>query len=315
MSIPRVAFVFGDPFRCEQALSTRHAAILEADPQTERRAVFGDETDLSALATELSSAPLFAEGRHFVVRHAETIKPKPFARLAGQPLSEATYVTFVATGLKGTNPLVKAARKAATVQSAPRPSGARLTRAAAELLSSAGLRLAPRTVNALVERCGGDLLALAGEARKLKTYGAEGKTDSETLEALVFSAGEASIYPLLDRIGERNLSAALTCLAGLHEDAGRLLSATVRHLSRLLMVHALLDAKTEGAGIGTLLGSPSWLVARLAGQAKRHTYRDLVASVDRAIELDLGVKCGQVRAEDALLLLILAATTRRPAAP
>ncbi len=315
MSIPTVALIFGDPFRCEQALAARHEAILEDGPGTERRAMFGDEVDLPAFATELSSSPLFARGRHFVIRRAEAIKPKAFTRLAGQPLPEGTYLTFLATDLKATSPLVKAAKTAVTVQAVPRPAGVRLERSAAALFSSAGIRLSPRTVKALVERSGGDLLALAGEARKLKTYLAGKTADPHRVEELTFSAGEGSVYPLLDRIGERDPRAALRCLAGLHEDPGRALSAALRHLSRLLMVRALQDAKTDTATIGSLLGSPSWLVSRLADQAKRHAYGELRAALDRGIDLDAGVKRGLLRAEDALHLLILAATTSPPAAP
>jgi len=315
MSIPTVMLVFGDAFRCEQALVARHEAILATDRNTERHAVFGDETDLPALATELSSSALFADGRHFVVRRAEAIKPKAFARLAGQPLPPGTYVTFVATDLKGTSPLVKAARKAATVKAVPRPAGVRLERTVAELFSAAGLDLPPRTVKALVERSGGDLLALANEAHKLKAYLVQGEPVPDRLDELAFSAGETSMYPLLDRIGEKNTRAALACLAGLHDEPGRLLSASVRHLSRLAMVRALLDVKIEKTTIASLLGSPPWLVSRLAGQAKRHTTNGLSTILDRAIDLDAGVKRGLLRPQDALVLLILAATTAYPAVP
>jgi len=315
MSLPSVALIFGDPFRCDQALAERHEAILATDPKTERHALFGDEVDLSGLATELSSSALFADGRHFIVRHAEAIKPKAFQRLAEAPLSPATYVTFVAGELKASSPLVKAARESATVIAAPRPAGMRLEKAASELFARASLRLPPRTVKAFVERSGGDLLALSGEADKLRAYVSTGEAVPDRVEQLVFSAGETSMYPLLDRIGERDTRAALSCLAELHDDPGRLLAASVRHLSRLAMLRSLLDLKTDKATLSSLLGAPSWLVSRLAGQAKRHTTDELKTSLERAIDLDTGVKRGLLRPADALLLLVFAATTGRPAAP
>jgi len=46
MSEPQLALIFGDSFRCEQALQVRHTRIIEEHPEAERHTLFGDELDL-----------------------------------------------------------------------------------------------------------------------------------------------------------------------------------------------------------------------------------------------------------------------------
>lgn len=311
MPEPQLSLFFGELYRCERALLARHAAILAEYPDTERHTLFGDELDLPSLRVELQSASLFAQGRHFVIHHLETLKkPKPFTTLLERRLPEATFLTLLAGELKATNPLVKAVKERGSVQALPRVKGKPLERVAAEIFAGYDLRLTPGALKALLARSGGDLLSISQEARKLHTFGPpEGTIDEASIGRLSFTAGEGSIYPLLDRLGERNLPATLATLAGLHEDPGRTFSALLRHLTRVLMVRILLDEGTPVAKMAPLLGTPIWLVRRLVTQAKAHSTQELAAVLDLGIGLDLRIKSGGIRPDDALLELILVATT------
>jgi len=60
-----LTLLFGDPFRCEQALQAHHSRIIEKYPEAERHTLFGDKLDLSAFMVELQSAVVFAESRYF----------------------------------------------------------------------------------------------------------------------------------------------------------------------------------------------------------------------------------------------------------
>jgi len=63
----QLTLIFGDAYRCENALAACSEAILAADSDVEQHRLFGDEIDCSSLVVELSSASLFAATRHFVV--------------------------------------------------------------------------------------------------------------------------------------------------------------------------------------------------------------------------------------------------------
>lgn len=316
MPEPQLALFLGDPYRCERALAARHSVILEEFPDTERHKTFGDELDLASLGIELESQSLFVAGRHFVVRHAEAAKDsKGLASLFRRELLPATFLTALATELKESSPLLKSAREKGCLVSFPEFKGKALERAAGELLAEQGISLAPAEGKRLVERSGEDLLAISQEVRKLRVALGEGPLAEDAVDRFSFAGGEASVYPLLDRLGEGNLRAALAILAELREDPSKTFASAVRHLGRTLAARLLLDEKTPFEGAATILGGPSWLARRLFDQAGRRTSVELATALDCAIGLDLDIKAGLIRPADALLELVLVASSpaTRPA--
>jgi len=311
----QLILIFGDAYRCENALAARSEAILATDSSVEQHKLFGDEIDCSSLVVELSSASLFATTRHFVIRRAEKIKQKAFSKIIAESLPPRTYLTFVAVDLKGTSPLVKLARKHGKALALPPFKGRENTEEATRIIALHELRLTPAARKALIDRCNGDLLALREEAKKLKTFAPERTLDANEVLALVFAAGESSIYPLLDSIMDGDLQAAATRLARSHEDSGKMFSALTRQLTRTLMIRTLLDEKMNAAKIASVLGVPGWIVRRSIGQANKHTAQKLAAALDLAIDLDLLVKNGGIRFDDALLKLILFVTAALPPSP
>ena len=316
MSESQCALLHGDPYRVEKALAVRHTAILSEFSDTERSVLFGDELDLPSLRTVLFSRSLFVEGRHFVIRHTEAIQaPKKFAVLVTQELPEATFLTLLADELKPSNPVYKAVKDRGSVQAFPKVKGKALERAVVAILTEYGVDLDSAALKCLIDRSGGELLGISQEARKLHALSGDGAPDEAVFVRLFFAAGEPSIYPLLDRVGEQNLPASLALLVSLHEDPGRLFSMLLRHLTRMLMVRVLVDGGATTAKAASLLGSPAWLIKRLLNQAKLRSVQDLTTVVDQGIALDLMVKRGGIRSGDALLKLTLAATTPGTRAP
>jgi len=305
----QVCLLVGDPYRIEHALAARHEAILAAHPDTERIPLFGDELDVSSFRIDLHSESLFSTGRHFIVRRTEEIKvAKAFNTIFDSPFPPNTYLTLVATTLKPTHPIVKRVKESGQVKTLPPLKRPHVNRATSELFGNIGLQLTPDALEALMMRSGGDLLPLWQEVQKLRTYAPEGPVSKSIIDSLAFTTGEGSIYPFLDRVGEGHLHAALQALSTLHENAGKILAASLRHWARILMVRVLIDAETPFANIATALGTPSWLVKKYLRQAKAHTASSMIEILKQGIALDSAIKTGKIRAEDALLRWILLAT-------
>lgn len=306
--------LLGDPYRCGRALEERDAEICKIDPARERIARFADETDVASFDTELQSAPLFAMGRHFVIRGADKArKPKPWADLAGRALPPATFVTWIAAELPASNALRKACDAQGSVVVLPPPAARAAAGAARDLLAAADVKLPPADVAEIVRRTGGDLLAISREAAKLRSFSATAAIDRRAVETLVFPAAEPTAYPFFDLLGERDLAGALRALADLRDDAGRLLGGAVRHVTRLAMLRILLDARVPPEQMAEAIGVQDWLVRRLLSQAKRFSTSEAAAVLEVGVELDADVKSGGRTAPDALLEFVLAAT-RHPSA-
>ncbi|MFC2099871.1 DNA polymerase III subunit delta [Candidatus Bipolaricaulota bacterium] len=306
----------GDPYRCDQALKEREAALIAADRGIERHRHFGDEVDPASLAMELQSASLFSLGRHFVIRRVDRVRrPKPFSALLEETLPEGTFVTLLAEDLKATSPIAQAAKAANALVSLPAPRGGAIHGAARAVLEERGIRLPESALRLLVLRSGGSLLAIAGEADKLRSLGEDGALGEDAVRRLVFANAEQTVYPLYDRVGEGDLRGALCELETLRDNPGRVLGGAIRHLSRLVMVRLLLDRRTPRSDIGSWVGQPEWLLNRLTQQAKKRSLKELAHLLRTAVRLDREIKRGLVPAADALLTLVLAATPRARRAP
>jgi len=308
----QVVLFVGDAFRYERALRERDAALRAEDPACERHLHFADEVDVPSLEMELRSSSLFALGRHFVIRDADRARsPKPLGELLKQTLPSGTYVSLTASSeLKASNPIAKAAKTIDGFVSLPSPRGRGIQKAAREILDAEGVSgVDPTTLQELVLRSGGDLLTLGQEAKKLRAFSHNTGVDKGTVRSLAFPSAEQTVYPLYDRIGEGDLRGALRELDALRDPPGRVLGGVVRHVTRLAMIRLLLDRKTPWAKMTSLIGTPEWLLRRLVAQAKGRSMNDLAGALRLGIRLDQQIKRGEISPADALMTMVLAATT------
>ncbi len=305
MAESQLVFFYGDEYRCEVALASRIETIRTLDTGVEQHSRFADEIDPSSFSIELSSASLFAYSRHFVIRRAEKLKQKGFSTISKLSLPAQTYVSFVGTNLKSNSSILMLAKKAGNVVALPALKGKQAIKEAERIIDSYNVRLSSKAKQILVDHYSSNLLALSQEANKLQTYAWEQPLDEDDVCTLMFTAGEESIFPLLDAIMGGNMHEAMAHLAGLHNDPASTFSALTRQLTRVLMIRTLLDSNLSAAQIASSLRMPDWMVRRFIGQANRYTAQTLAAALDLAIDLDIRAKTGGIRFHDALLKLML----------
>ena len=319
MSEPQFRMLTGDPYLCDRALAAREAALLELDSGMERHARFADEIDSASLDIELRSCSLFALGRHFVIRKIEkSRKAKALAAVLNKPLPEGTYVTLLAGPLKATNAVLKMAKAKKSgaagdkaLIALPTPKGTALQRTVREIIGASNLTLPPAVARTIATECGGDLMSLHHELEKLRALTGNTLAGSDPIsetasQEICFNHTEATVYPFYDRLGEGKLPAALSELAGLREDAGRIVGGIIRHFTRLVMVRLLLDQRRPQSEIASMMGMQDWLCRRLINQAKRRTFEPLADALQLGVKLDQRIKQGRIAPDDALMQLILA---------
>ena len=314
MTHPTRVLYHGDAYRCQRALEDRHAKLATLDPQIERQPRFADETDWGDLDIELRSTSLFARTRHIVIRGVHALSsPKPLLQALSNDLAQSTFVTAVSSSVRASSPLVKGFSAFGKVIALSPPRTREVGGAVREMLAEHGCPTSPELVREMIERNGADLMVHAQEVRKLSSYLRGTVEPSPPIpRSLLYAAGERTIWAMLDHIGGRDLSAALEEWSHLHEDAGRLLSASIRHLTRLTMIRVLLDERVSRPRIMAATATSEWLFRRLEPQASAWNARDIRRVLKHAISLDLSIKEGQRRAEDALLELLLS-TIPQPA--
>ncbi len=275
----------GDPLLVELRLRERLAQLEAAvEPR------FGDEITPEALSSELLTSDLFGGKRALVVRRAEPLaKSAKLAAALEAGLPEDVALFLIGKELRGS-----VIRRAEEQEHFPQPKRPQVRALARRLLTEAGLTPTPPMVEILAEACGTDTLRLAREVDKLSLW-RERPLSPEEAAALLFAAQPVP-YPLLDRIGARDVRGALGELAPRltgPDAAFSLFFLVASHVRTLLAARAALDAGEQPAG-------PAWLARRRAEQARNFSLQELIELLAVLQELDLKIKNGEATPHGAL---------------
>ncbi|KYH31028.1 DNA polymerase III subunit delta [Neomoorella mulderi] len=157
-----------------------------------------------------------------------------------------------------------------------------------------GYNLHPAAARALAQAGGGDLRLARNELYKVMTYtGQPGTITPADVEALVpAAAAEATIFQLVDALGNRNATLAINSLRRLLERGEAPLSilAMLARQVRLIYQYHLAADKRE---LAARLGVKPFVVQKVAGQARNFSLPAAARALEELLKVDTGIKTGQ----------------------
>lgn len=184
-------------------------------------------------------------------------------------------------------------------------------RAANMLLSEAalyGCELSTLTARQLVRMVGTDAYRLRNEFSKAADYVGRGNPITEhALKAAVTPASEYNIFNMLDQLLSSNKKSGLRLLKVMLQSGEKVLPLTSFLVGRIkLILHAkeLLNAKTPQKEIISQLGGNPRAADIAIKSAKTQDEKKLRAALKALTEVDLQLKQGLMKDEDALMLAI-----------
>jgi DNA polymerase-3 subunit delta len=293
-----------EPLLREDALRALRAAVLGgAGDAFDFERLEGARLGAGALRDALRTLPVLAPRRLVLLDEPEGTRgaaadalPELVAELpeggscvlvvcASKADRRARFVKALAAGLVECVAPTRSAEIAAFVRLEAERQGVALERGVAELLA---------------ERAGPQLLWLRQEIAKLSLLAGEGrKLTRAHVAAGSVDAAEASVWELMDAIGEGRSADALVALSRLQADGAPppvLLGSLASHFRRLLRV-----------GAGESVAGPPFVQRKLASQARRFTGARLRSALDAIHDTDLALKgAGALRPERALERLVIA---------
>ncbi len=176
-----------------------------------------------------------------------------------------------------------------------------------ERARSRGAEIEPQAAALLSYRIGDDLTLADSELAKLATYAADRAISAEDVERLTPYSPEASIFEMVDALGQRQGEKALTLVRQLLDDGDdplRIYGMIIRQYRLLLMVKEQLDKGQTPATMEKAIGVKGWLARKLAAQAGHYSLDLLERIYRKLLEIDLDVKTGQMDPALALETLI-----------
>ena len=172
-----------------------------------------------------------------------------------------------------------------------------------------GGEIEPAAAYDLATSVGRNLMLLDNELDKLIAYrGGAGPIRKTDVRLMVPYTQEASIFDMVDAIGQKNSAEATRLLRELERDGAAplyLLAMIVRQFRILVQVTDLQDSGLDKYEIGTKIGLHHYPTGKAMQQSRRWRMDALLAAYDRLLETDLAIKTGKLPDDLALDLLVL----------
>lgn len=193
-----------------------------------------------------------------------------------------------------------------------RPEGSALDKWIRDQVAGRHGRIQPRAVQMLAVNIGNNLEILNNEIEKLILYKGEGEEiTAEDVALLSPYAAEASIFELVDALGNRNSKKASLLLQKKFSEGADpfyLFSMFIRQFRLLIQVKEMSDAGLRPPGISQELKMHSFVAGKLYQQCQGFSLLQLEQIYSHLLQIDVGVKTGRHDLTTALNLLVAGLT-------
>jgi len=176
-----------------------------------------------------------------------------------------------------------------------------------------GGQIAPDAADLLAELVGEDSRLAYTELQKLLAYvNFSGTVEREDVEMLTSLSGQSDIFGMVDALGSLDGRSALKKLHRLLEeqDALSIFGMVVRQFRLLLLARETLDGGGGKDEVARQARVHSYVAEKICAQARHFSLPALEAVYRRLLDLDEGMKTGQVEGEVALDTFIAAFTSQ-----
>ncbi len=265
-----------------------------------------------------SAIPFLAKVRLVIVRDLLSSKlDKSYQKqlLAYLPtLPETTRLLFLESKkLKANNPLVKLAEneKRGYVKQFEKPQGAALERWIRQKVGEENGRISPQATHMLAVNIGNQMEILSREIEKLLLYCNGEEIQSDEVKLLSPYAAEASIFDLVDALGNRNSRRAAQLLQEKFREGADpfyLFSMFIRQFRLLIQVKELADEGKRPPAISQELKMHNFVVGKLYQQCQGFGMSQLEQIYRHLLSIDVDVKTGKNDMTTALNLLVASLT-------
>jgi DNA polymerase III subunit delta len=193
----------------------------------------------------------------------------------------------------------------------PLPAGGAMVRRVQDLAKAAGGQITPSAAELLSTLVGDSPRLADQEIQKLLAYVNYCRPiEPEDVEHLTADQGHGDIFALVDAIGNRDGKQSVNMLHRLlsEQDAISIFGMVVRQFRLLILAREFADEGGQKKDAAQVLKLHPFVADKVLMQARRFTLPDLEAIYRRLLELDDGMKRGEMEGTLALDMLIAGIT-------
>jgi DNA polymerase-3 subunit delta len=171
-----------------------------------------------------------------------------------------------------------------------------------------GIRLDRGVAEDLATFIGPNLRLINSELEKLSLYAGDRVITRQDVAVMCPYAREASIFDMVDALGNRRTAVAFRLLAQMRNQGAHplyLLTMIVRQYRILLQVKDYMSRGMGKADIASTIHLHPYPTQKAMTQSRNYTFRQLESIYDRLLETDVAIKTGKLEADLALDMLVV----------
>jgi DNA polymerase-3 subunit delta len=189
------------------------------------------------------------------------------------------------------------------LRACPLPQGAAMIRRIQEMAKNAGGQITPQAAEQLASLVGDNLLILDQEIQKLVAYANYSRpVEPEDVEHLTADQGHGDVFALVDAVGNLDQRKALSMLHRLLEEQEPLsiFAMVVRQFRLILLAREIVEAGGQAGDVARMLKLHPFVAEKVSVQARRFSQPALADIYHRLLDLDDGMKSGEIEGPLAL---------------
>ncbi|MBI4127120.1 DNA polymerase III subunit delta [Candidatus Peregrinibacteria bacterium] len=296
MKRENLIFMYGeDSFSLLNELKRWKDAFVEKHGDFNLQEISGEEIEVDALRSTVTSLPMLGEKRLIILKDALS-KAELKDAIADIPDFTVLVIAETAPPDKRTS-FFKYLSTNATLRLFLQPKGAQLK---AWILRRAALHgglIDDSAAAYLAEVAGENLWALDNELQKLALFARGGQINIETIDELVSGNVQESIFKMTDELAQKNTPAVLKLLRQLEEqgeEPGYIFAMIARQFRIMLEIKSLLDNRYTPQMIATRMKVHPFVANTAARQCRNFTHAELKKTLAALFEIDRKLKTGKL---------------------
>lgn len=303
--------LFGEENYLKKQYKERLSTALVSPDDTMNYGYYeGKNINTKELIDIAETMPFFGERRLLVIENSGFFKnaTEDMAEYL-QNLPETTYFLFVESEVDKRGKMYKTLQKKGRAVELGHQDTNTLTRWLAMNARKEGFAMDTMTAGYLISKVGMEMETLSREMEKLIGYTWEKKSITrEDVDAICITQVTNEIFKMVSAVAEKKQKKALEYyyeLLALKEAPLRILFLLTRQFNLLMQVKELNGKGFDNKAIASKVGIPPFAVGKHIEQAKHFGYRQLKAILEDGLDMEEGVKTGNLTDRMAVELFIV----------
>ncbi|GAB6084813.1 DNA polymerase III subunit delta [Alkaliphilus crotonatoxidans] len=285
----------------------------------------GKDLTLEKLIDACETLPFMAERKLIIIKDFDAFQGKKRVlseteeeQLAAyfSKIPDSTCLVFYGhSAIDNRKKLVKALGKAGYLIKLDRLKEAELNKWILDFVKLQGKKIEPRELSYFISQldyfgknASQTLMDITNEIKKIIAFmGTADKIEAAHIDQISIFKFQNDIFKLLDSLGKKNLSEAMTRLDDLLAEGEvliRLMSTLSNQIKHILATKLLLDEGYSPKMVAAKIGIHPYTASKCAAQSKNYTIKRLRELLNLFLEMDYRIKSGKINDRVAMELLL-----------